>query len=204
MAERERLAANGEKQNIEGASAIDQEMKEDIEDDDKAITLSDGDDLDKPDENQSDDEIMEEVQMIEIDDNTNNKRNNDSSSVQIDNFEDEDQDEDEMQNGGERNSKSKGGLDLERIKRLEREANLRIGYGMPMKFSDEEEDLEDENKQHGSNNKKKAKHKKSSGGASAHKGDSRLKQTRLVFTPNLAGTKRGAESPIDISEDEEQ
>lgn len=75
--------------------------------------------------------------------------------------------------------------DAERMKRLEKEMQLRVGYGMPDKASDDEA-----SDAHNSSSKKKPPNKASKKGDGAN---SALKQTTLVFRQNpLAGSKRSA------------
>lgn len=83
-----------------------------------------------------------------------------------------------------------------KFKHLEREADLRVGYGKG-KYSDEEEE-DDPSRAGGGGErpsaKKKptsAKKKKANSNHGSKNSDGKLKQTRLIFTGGLAGKKRG-------------
>ncbi len=97
-----------------------------------------------------------------------------------------------------------------RFKHLEKEANLRIGYGMVDSENDEEDlEIEEKKHHHHNSNKKKSKHKKSSqvGHHGSRGSDGKLKQTRLIFTPkdnqiNLIGRKRQPESSLEQFDDD--
>lgn len=92
----------------------------------------------------------------------------------------------------------------DRIKRLERESNLRIGYG---NYSDDEA-MDDASGGgggiHNSNQKKKSARMKNTSRktpkGNSHFGDSKLKQTKLI----ISGHKRKADSSISDEPDEDE
>lgn len=88
--------------------------------------------------------------------------------------------------------KSAAMSESERLKRLEKELNIRVGFGMPSKNSDDEQVSDP----HNSSSKKKGKSTKKADNTS-------LKQTMLMFKQNntLAGAKRGMQGYDNLDSD---
>lgn len=189
---------------------------EGVEDDHISISDNEEEDDDIEIDQAGNDEINGEIviPMIDVEDNSGYVNKNESSSVMM--LQEED---DIVENApiiSRRPNETEEEARARKFKHLEREANLRIGYGT---YHDDDEDEEEKvsvNKKKPSlvkanNHQKKGvsnSHIHGSGG-----GDGKLKQTRLIFTKGggspdssenhstLIGKKRAPESPLDEEEE---